>query len=145
MSRAKAFLAGMGVAYFFDPARGRRRRLVIRDRGARVARRTSRTSWRKTRYFFGHVRGAFARLRRTFVPREVALDDRTVEQRIRSDAFREAGVTGKDVDVHVEHGVATLRGSVAEGSTADEVIARVRKVPGVVDVAAMLRVGAAAG
>jgi len=132
----------VGLAYFLDPELGKRRRNALRDRGSRVARRTSRTTTKKARFLAGNARGVQARVRRMLVPRDLALDDRTVEQRIRSDAFREAGVTGKDVDVRVEQGVATLRGSVAEPSTADDVIARVGKVPGVVDVAAMLRVGA---
>jgi osmotically-inducible protein OsmY len=141
VTRAKAFVVGMGVAYFLDPERGRRRRHELRDRGARLARQTRRATTRKTKFLYGRVLGVEAQVRRVLVHPDVPIDDRTVEQRIRSDAFREAGVTAKDVDVSVEHGVATLRGAVSEPSTADAVIARVRRVPGVVDVAAMLRVG----
>jgi osmotically-inducible protein OsmY len=78
------------------------------------------------------------------LPRERALDDRTVEQRIRSDVLRSVGLGRKDVDVRVEQGVVTLRGQVAGRTLADDLIGRVQSVPGVVEVAAMLRVSAEA-
>jgi signal transduction histidine kinase len=59
---------------------------------------------------------------------------------IRSEAFRGAGVPTQDVDVRVEDGVAILRGSVSGREAADGLVSRTAKVPGVRDVAAMLRV-----
>ena len=44
--------------------------------------------------------------------------------------------------MEVERGVATLRGSVTSRSLADDLVTRVDKVPGVQDVAAMIRVTA---
>jgi osmotically-inducible protein OsmY len=77
------------------------------------------------------------------VPRPgVSVDDRTVEQRIRSDALRDVGLSTSEIDVEVERGVATLRGSVASRSLADDLVVRVAKVPGVRDVAAMIHVTA---
>jgi hypothetical protein len=140
MNRARAFLAGAGAAYLLDPAHGKRRRRVARDRGLRTLRRVGRLAGKKSRFALGHLRGLVARTRHVVLPRRVATDDWTVEQRIRSDALREAGVTAKDVDVHVRRGVVTLRGEVGGRTVADDLIARVRKVPGVVDVAAMLHV-----
>ena len=64
----------------------------------------------------------------------------TVAQRIRSDALRDLGLSTKDVDVLVEEGFATLRGSVATIDEADRLVSRVRKVPGVKDVSAEVRV-----
>lgn len=140
MSRARSFLAGAGAAYLLDPAQGKRRRRVARDRGLRAFRRLGRLSAKKSRFALGRSRGLVARARRVVLPRRVALDDGTVEQRIRSDALRDAGVATKDVEVHVRRGVVTLRGEVEGRTVADDLIARVRKVPGVVDVAAILHV-----
>jgi osmotically-inducible protein OsmY len=70
----------------------------------------------------------------------VSVDDETVAQRIRSDALREVGLSTKDVDVSVEDGFARLRGSVPSIDLADRLVSRVRKVAGVSDVSAELRV-----
>lgn len=140
MERARAFLFGAGAAYFLDPAQGRRRRHVLRDRMLRAIRRTGRVSARKARFGVGRVRGLAARARGQIFPRTRAMDDRTVEQRIRSDVLRDVGLGRQEVDVRVERGVVTLRGDVSGRTLADDLIARVRSVPGVVDVAAMLRV-----
>jgi hyperosmotically inducible protein len=142
MGRARAFLLGAGATYFLDPARGRRRRHVLRDRSLRAVRRTGRLSSRKARFGLGRLRGLGARMHRKVLPGQRALDDRTVEQRIRSEVLREVGLGRQDVDVRVEQGIVTLRGHVGGRSLADDLIGRVRSVPGVVDVAAMLRVTA---
>ena len=139
-SRLTAFLAGAATAYLLDPADGRRRRHVLRDRSARLLRRTGRTAGKRSRFALGHLRGVAARARGIAARPERATDDRTVEQRIRSDALREAGVTTSDVDVQVEDGVAVLRGKVPERSLADDLVKRVRKVPGVAGVSDQLEV-----
>jgi osmotically-inducible protein OsmY len=140
MSRARAFLAGAAVAYLVDPAHGRRRRHQLRDRGARVLRRARRLVGKRARFALGHVHGLAAKARGAVTRPERATDDRTVEQRIRSDALRGAGVASSNVDVHVEQGVAILRGSVPEPGPADDLVERVGKVPGVVDVSDQLEV-----
>jgi hypothetical protein len=53
------------------------------------------------------------------------------------------GLSPTEVQVEVESGVATLRGSVDSRSLADDLVTRVEKVPGVRGVAAMIRVTAA--
>ena len=144
MRRLTTFLAGAGTAYLLDPVRGRRRRHVLRDRVGRLVRRATRATVRKQRYASGYLAGLVARARRLVGSHDVSTDDRTVEQRIRSDAFRDVGVPAQSIDVRVEQGLVTLRGSVEAGTLADDLIARVRKVPGVIEVAAMLRVSAGA-
>jgi hyperosmotically inducible periplasmic protein len=139
--RAKtAFLAGAGAAYFFDPAAGRRRRHVARDRSLRAVRRLGRGLSKRTRFVAGHAQGLAAETRRAVTHPSVATDDETVAQRIRSDALRDVELSTRDVDVRVEDGFATLRGSVASIDEADRLVARVRKVPGVKDVSAEVRV-----
>jgi osmotically-inducible protein OsmY len=97
---------------------------------------------KKARFAGGHLRGLVAVSRRALGRQAtaVASDDETVEQRIRSYALREVGVSTREVEVEVEDGVATLRGSVDGRAAADELVSRVAKVPGVRDVAAMIRV-----
>jgi hypothetical protein len=136
----RAFLIGAGAAYLFDPRQGRRRRNVLRDRSAAIARRTARLGTKKARFAGGHARGVLARGRRLANGRQVLSDDAKIVQRIRSDALRNVGVTTKDVEVEVEDGVATLRGTVGSRTLADDLVAQVSKVPGVRDVAAMIRV-----
>jgi hypothetical protein len=136
----RAFLLGAGAAYFFDPRQGRRRRVVLRDRTAALMRRSARLGTKKLRFAGGHVRGLLAIGHRLVSPPPEARDDATVAQRIRSDALRGARVSTRDVQVAVEDGVATLHGAVGSSSIADDLVSRVRKVPGVRDVSALLRV-----
>jgi osmotically-inducible protein OsmY len=136
----KAFLIGAGMAYLLDPRHGKRRRHVLRDRSLRVVRRSQRLGTKKVKFVSGHLHGLMALVRRLSTRPAVAVDDETVTQRIRSDAFRDVGVSTREVEVEVEDGIATLRGSVDDRSIADNLVTRVGKVPGVRDVAAMLRV-----
>jgi hypothetical protein len=139
-AKTTAFLAGAGAAYFFDPETGKRRRHVARDRSLRALRRVQRGAVKKVKLVGGHARGLSAISRRALSRPAVAVDDATVAQRIRSDALRDLGLSTKDVDVRVEEGFATLRGSVATIDEADRLVSRVRKVPGVKDVSAEVRV-----
>jgi hypothetical protein len=135
-----AFVMGAGTAYFFDPRLGRRRRSLIRDRTLGFLRRTKRVGAGKVKLVGGQARGFLTLLRRVRRRSRVAMDDQTVTQRIRSDAFRDVGVSTRDVDVEVEDGLARLRGSIDSISLAEELVTRVRKVPGVRDVSAELQV-----
>lgn len=144
MRTAKAFMLGAAAAYLFDPVAGKRRRRTIVGRTTRGGRRLGRWSVKKARFGLGKLRGALAWMRRPFAAPPALNDDSTVLQRIRSEALREAGVTTKDVDVDVQNGVATLRGTVESPSMADDLVERVRKVQGVRDVAPMIRVSGSA-
>lgn len=140
MRTSKAFLIGVGAAYFFDPRLGRRRRNVARDRGAKVVRQVTRTAGKKARFSAGRARGVYARGRQIVVRPAVETVDAVVEQRIRSEALRDVGIPASDIELAVEDGVVTLTGSVPGDKPASDLVARVRKVPGVEDVAAMLYV-----
>jgi len=131
---------GVGTAYFFDPRLGRRRRNIARDRGAKAVRRMRRTVGKKARFSAGRARGVYARGRNIVVRPDVVGDDAVVVQRIRSEALRDVGIPTSDIELDVEDGVVTMTGSVPGDKPASELVARVRKVPGVEDVAAMLYV-----
>lgn len=69
-----------------------------------------------------------------------AVDDATIEHRVLGDALPAAGVSADEVEVEVEHGVVVLQGSVDGAERADALVQKVAEVPGVRDVAAMIRV-----
>lgn len=71
---------------------------------------------------------------------QVAVDDTTIEHRVLGDALPAVGVSADEVDIEVDGGVVTLQGAVDGSDRADALLQRVAEVPGVRDVAAMLRV-----
>ena len=68
------------------------------------------------------------------------VDDATIEHRVLGDALPAAGVDPDEVDVEVNDGVVSLKGAVEGTERADALVQKVAEVPGVRDVAAMLRV-----
>ena len=142
MRTLRGLVLGAAMAYLFDPQNGRGRRAKLVDRSGRFVRRLGRFTARRSRYAKGQLQGLAAPLQQDDEPR--AIDDGTVLQRIRSEALRDVGVSTTDVDVTVADGVASLRGEVASASLVDDLVDRVRLVPGVRDVDAMIRVGAGA-
>jgi osmotically-inducible protein OsmY len=139
MRSANAFLIGLGTAYFFDPSLGKSRRAVARDRGAKLTRRALRTAQKRARFAAGKTEGLYARGRNAVTQAEVATDDATVEQRIRSEAFRDIDVSGNAIEIQVEDGVVTLTGAVATEDLVSDLVQSVSKVAGVKEVAAEVR------
>jgi osmotically-inducible protein OsmY len=68
------------------------------------------------------------------------VDDETIEHRVLGDALPAAGVAATEVDIDVEDGVVSVQGEVDGADRADALVQRVAEVPGVRDVAAMIRV-----
>jgi hypothetical protein len=100
----------------------------------------TRTVGKKARFSAGRTRGLYARGRQLVARPNVETSDAVVEQRIRSEALRDVGIPASDIELAVEDGVVTLTGSVPGDKPASELVARVQKVPGVEEVAAMLYV-----
>lgn len=140
-----AFALGAAIAFFFDQRLGKGRRHQLRDRLLRLLRRAGRLLAGKTKFYAGHARGAAAEARSTVLPPDVPTDDATVKQRIMSDALRGVPGAASDVQVSVENGVVRLFGTVPEQNLADDLVDRVRKVPGVRGVEPELTVGAGVG
>jgi BON domain len=136
-----AFALGAAAAFFFDPRDGARRRHEARDRTLRALRRVGRSLTGKAKFYGGRARGVAHEAKTMVSDEPEAADDATVRQRILSDALRDVGVASKDVEVDVRDGVATLRGTVASPTLADDLVARVREVPGVREVTPALTVG----
>ena len=139
--RAKsAFLVGAGTAFLFDPREGKRRRRLLFDRSLAFGRRLRRVGIGKLKFVGGHAQGMLARLRRMGTRPSVAVDDQAVVQRVRSDALRDVGVSPREVAVEVQDGFVRLSGSIASPTLSTDLVERVRKVPGVGNVSAELRV-----
>lgn len=134
MRALRAFLAGVGAAYFFDPRLGKQRRAGVRDKALKTVRALTHTVGKKTRLAAGKLRGVYAHGRRFVTRPEASVEDSVVEQRIRSEAFRDLDVPAGDFDVEVEDGIATLRGPALDEELASQVVARVSKVAGVENV-----------
>jgi len=68
------------------------------------------------------------------------VDDATIEHRVLGDALPAAGIDPDALDVDVRDGIVSLQGAVDGTERADVLVQKVAEVPGVRDVAAMLRV-----
>ena len=133
-------LAGVGLAYFFDPNSGSRRRHALRDRTLASVRRVFRRTARLGRGAAADAEGLAQKALHLREQRKPDLSDETVTAKIMSEVFRDPKLPKGDVNVNVEHGVAVLRGTVERSGLVDELVGRVRKVQGVRDVENRLNV-----
>lgn len=129
--------AGAATAYLFDPARGRRRRSELRDRGRATIRREWRSVERQAHYERGRVEGIAHKLRQSS-PRAPE-DDATLVDKIRSEVLGRI-VAGPHITLDAVAGVVTLRGQIADQDRALDIEGQVRQVPGVVDVVNLLHI-----
>ena|SRR5947209_2314659 len=132
---AAAVLAGVGVEYLLDPADGKRRRHVLRDRGVAVLRRLGRRGVAQARYFEGKAEGAVHEAPST--PSAPA-DDQALADRVRTEIFRRPDAPKGSVNVSAVDGMVYLRGEVASAEEIERLIADARQVPGVRAVESLL-------
>jgi hypothetical protein len=126
-----AAMVGAGLAYVFDPARGRRRRAELRDRGRAAVRREARAIERQASYRKGRAEGLAHRLRhRTPEPPD---DDNTLVDKIRSEVLGRV-VDGPHLTIDANDRVVTLRGQVADQQAVEDIEREVRAMAGVADV-----------
>jgi osmotically-inducible protein OsmY len=138
-----AFVAGSGVGmaveYFLDPADGKRRRHMLRDRTTATLRRGSREAQRQARYMGGKAQGVVAEA--TPPGRDSSeLNDPGLEAKVESELFRPAEAPKGSVDVNVERGVVYLRGEVEDRQRIEALVERARAVDGVSKVVSLLHV-----
>jgi BON domain len=127
-------MVGAGLAYVFDPARGRRRRAELRDRGRAAVRREVRAVERQASYRKGRAEGFAHRLRhRTPEPP----DDNTLVDKIRSEVLGRV-VDGPHLTIDANDRVVTLRGQVDDQQAVEDIEREVRAMPGVADVVNLL-------
>jgi osmotically-inducible protein OsmY len=127
---------GAAVAYLFDPDQGRARRSRLRDRSAARARLASERLAGRSQFLADTAVGRVLDVRSRWMPRPV--DDATLADRIRSEALGDRRIPSGEINVDVVAGRATLRGELADRGLIEEVVARVRAVPGVVGVENLL-------
>jgi osmotically-inducible protein OsmY len=122
---------GVGLMYFFDPERGRRRRALARDRLAHARRLGANAVGSTSRDLAHRASGAAARLRRAL--RREQVDDAVLVERVRSRLGRIVEHPHA-VNVTARDGVVALRGSMqkAEVKRLLRAIGRIRGVREVV-------------
>ena len=121
---------GAGLMYFLDPARGARRRALMRDRLAHASRITADAAGATGRDVAHRAAGATARFRGSMEHGPV--DDRVLRERVRSQIGRVVSHP-RAIDVAVSNGVVTLRGPILMDEVS-QLLNAVEAVRGVQDV-----------
>ena len=134
--------AGLGAALMFilDPARGGRRRALVRDKSLKALRRGSEAIHERTEDIGNRLTGAVAELRgrRASPPTNLQL-----EERVRAELGHKVE-HARAIEVFAEDGKVTLRGDVLREEL-DDVLGAVRGVHGVRDVRSEMNVRATPG
>src|SRR6476646_5580777 len=104
---------GAGLTYFLDPDRGRRRRVMARDRATALLRRVLKRSERLGRQATGTAYSLSRKAARLTGHESPAPNDATLAQRVRSAIFRGVHVPKGRININAECGVIVLRGEVA--------------------------------
>jgi osmotically-inducible protein OsmY len=130
------FGAGVVAAYFLDPDDGRRRRAMARDRAQRTVREARGFLHAAGRDLRNRATGVAARIRSRVRGRNIS--DEVLEARVRAELGRVV-LHPHAVEVACDDGRVTLTGSVHEDE-ADDLVARVRAVPGVSEIDNLLEI-----
>lgn len=134
-----AFAAGALVMYLMDPATGRRRRALVRDRSVSAGYDAQRFLRGKTKRVTDQLRGVAARTRSNLSSEPI--DDDLLHERIRSKLGRLVQHPHA-VEVHVHDGWVQLKGTIAEEEF-DDLVATVSSMRGVRNLESLLRTSAA--
>lgn len=124
------FGAGLGLMYFLDPERGRRRRALVRDQVAHAASVTSDAAGTISRDVAHRTSGTVATVRGALLRGQV--DDEVITERVRAKLGRVVSHP-RAVTVTTADGIVTLRGPILRHEV-DRLLRTVEKVAGVRDV-----------
>lgn len=129
---------GLGAAlmYVLDPERGKKRRVLVRDKAVRAARKAGDTLDAKSRDWKNRAKGAVAEVKA--MTREEGVLNPVLEERVRAEMGRAVANPGA-IDVSALEGVVILSGPVL-ASELDELLSTVHGVRGVEDVENRLQV-----
>jgi BON domain len=108
------------------------------DRGAGIARTTSRQLLRVGRRLVGGAYGMTQRVRHAAPAPKPEMDDTTLARKVETEIFRGADAPKGSVDVNVVDGVVELRGQVKRPEQVRELEAKTRAIPEVRDVENLL-------
>jgi hypothetical protein len=130
--RSSLIGAGIGATSMFllDPARGARRRALLRDKVAWASRKTAEAADATVRDIGNRFEGVQSRARNLFA--KPAVDDATLEERVKS-ALGRATPHHRAISVRASGGSITLTGDVlmSESRSILAAVERVRSVSGV--------------
>ena len=132
-----ALAAGAAAMFLLDPAGGRRRRALVRDKLVRAAHVARRIAAGKGEHLVDRSRGFVAELRSAV--RRDALDDEQLEARVRARLGHVASHPHA-LEARVHHGVVTVAGIVPSDEVAP-VLSAIGGVRGVVRVESLLETG----
>jgi len=132
---AAAVLAGAGAQYLLDPADGKRRRHMVRDRALAAGRRLTRRGAQEVRYAQGQMKGAVHEASSTPSP---PADDRALADRVRTEIFRRPDAPKGSVNVSALDGIVYLRGEIGTAEEIDRLVSEAGRVPGVRTVESLL-------
>jgi hypothetical protein len=130
-------LAGAVTLYLLDPDRGRRRRNMLRDRGAAMARRAGRGTGRGARLVGSYMVGKVEALKHGGENGDMP-NDAALAKKVESELFRDASIPKGSIDVNAEHGIVVLRGEVSDPELRERVEVAARRLPGVWEVRNLL-------
>lgn len=132
---------GAASAYLLDPDRGRSRRARLYDQTSALARKATGKSRSWVRYQKGAARGVAHKLSEPFREQEQSVDDDTLLQKIRSEAIGYWDPASENVEIDVDRGIVTLKGSVGKPTDHADLINLIRKVEGVEAIQDRVEVG----
>jgi osmotically-inducible protein OsmY len=136
--RIAAALAGAGAQFLLDPANGKRRRRMLKDRGSSAIRGLVRQGGHRAQYLAGVAKGKAHEATATPTP---PADDNTLSDRVRTEVFRRADAPKGAVNVSVVDGVVHLHGELSSLEDIERLISDARGVPGVRGVESSLHLG----
>jgi hypothetical protein len=123
--------AGALAAFLYDPALGRGRRALIRQRGPAVARRMARRAQRAGRTIAAGAYGTAQGLRHRHEVEKAQPNDATLARKVETMIFRAPDVPKGDIVVNAEDGRVVLRGVVPDRAMSDRLEREARAVVGV--------------
>lgn len=118
---------GAVATYFFDPVRGRRRRVVLHDQFFSTMNDFKHDSKKFFRILKSKIFGSVAEVQSKLHPKEQ--NDETLNQRVRS-AFGRRVRHAKAIETSVTYGIVTLSGPIL-AEEVDKLIKCVKSIPGV--------------
>jgi osmotically-inducible protein OsmY len=140
--RLRVFLIGLGagalLALFADPANGKRRRAMARDKAGAYRRRSAKQVAAGGRAVHSGIQARKAKLsHRRSADRDY--DDATLVDHVRSELGRDP-LAHQGILVNAEHGVVQLRGQVDNEADIEELVKRTEEINGVRAVENLLHV-----
>ena len=123
--------AGAVVAFLFDPARGRARRVRLMDQGGATVRHAVRAAHRTIRATRATASGAIAAATHGGGDGEAFPDDVTLASKVESQLFRDPSVPKGSININVERGIVVLRGEVPEAEMRDRLASEAAAIGGV--------------